>query len=99
MRLTARHVLEWAARQARGDVVLCALLVMAHQAAEAGVPILIGVIIDRAVATGDVSAMLTWTAVLAALFVALSSAGCTGMYLFERVLFRADHALRLRIVE
>lgn len=43
-----------------------------HQICEALVPVVIGVIIDRAVATGDVAALVLWVAVLAALFVVLS---------------------------
>jgi putative ABC transport system ATP-binding protein len=99
MRLTARDVLLWTARQVRGGLTLGGGLVVFHQAAEAAVPVLIGVIIDRGVATGDVGAMVTWTAVLAVLFVALSAAGCCGIYAYEHVLFRADHAVRMRIAE
>jgi putative ABC transport system ATP-binding protein len=44
----------------------------AHQICEALVPVVIGVIIDRAVATGDVAALVLWIAVLAVLFVVLS---------------------------
>jgi putative ABC transport system ATP-binding protein len=43
-----------------------------HQICEALVPVVIGVIIDRAVATGDVGALILWVAVLAVLFVVLS---------------------------
>jgi putative ABC transport system ATP-binding protein len=43
-----------------------------HQICEALVPVVIGVIIDRAVATGDVGALVLWVAVLALLFVVLS---------------------------
>ncbi|TWF80519.1 putative ABC transport system ATP-binding protein [Pseudonocardia hierapolitana] len=43
-----------------------------HQICEALVPVVIGVIIDRAVATGDVGALVFWVAVLAVLFVVLS---------------------------
>jgi putative ABC transport system ATP-binding protein len=43
-----------------------------HQICEALVPVVIGVIIDRAVATGDVGALVLWVAVLAVLFVVLS---------------------------
>ncbi len=44
----------------------------AHQICEALVPVVIGVIIDRAVATGDVGALVLWIGVLAVLFVVLS---------------------------
>jgi putative ABC transport system ATP-binding protein len=43
-----------------------------HQICEALVPVVIGVIIDRAVATGDIGALVLWVAVLAVLFVVLS---------------------------
>jgi putative ABC transport system ATP-binding protein len=43
-----------------------------HQICEALVPVVIGVIIDRAVATGDVEELILWVAVLAVLFVVLS---------------------------
>ncbi|MEV4139134.1 ABC transporter ATP-binding protein [Dactylosporangium sp. NPDC049742] len=46
-------------------------LISLHQLAEATVPVLIGVGIDRAVAPGDGSALLLWVAALAALFVGL----------------------------
>ena len=50
-----------------GSVVLLA----GWQAAEALVPVLVGVIIDRAIATGDAAALAGWLVVLAALFAAL----------------------------
>ncbi|OZM78813.1 ABC transporter ATP-binding protein [Pseudonocardia sp. MH-G8] len=43
-----------------------------HQICEALVPVVIGVVIDRAVATGDVGALVRWVGVLAVLFVVLS---------------------------
>ena len=46
-------------------------LISLHQLAEATVPILIGVGIDRAVAPGDGTALLLWVAALGALFVGL----------------------------
>ncbi|SHN46279.1 ABC transporter ATP-binding protein [Cryptosporangium aurantiacum] len=48
------------------------LLIGAHQTCETLVPILIGVIIDRAVATGDRSSLGFWVAVLAGLFTVLT---------------------------
>jgi putative ABC transport system ATP-binding protein len=95
--VTARDLLTATVRGVRGDIALCAALASAHQAAEAAVPVLIGVIIDRGVATGDGDAMLLWIAVLAVLFVALSAAGCYGGYVYERALVRADHGVRVRI--
>ena len=43
------------------------LLLVAWQSAEAMVPVLVGVVIDRAVATGDTDALLRWIAALAVL--------------------------------
>lgn len=43
-----------------------------HQVCEALVPVLIGIIIDRAVATGDLGQLIGWIAALAVLFVILS---------------------------
>lgn len=47
-------------------------LISLHQVCEAGVPILIGVGIDRAVAPGDVVALVWWVVALALLFTALT---------------------------
>jgi len=47
-------------------------LLCGHQAGEALVPVLVGVVIDRAVATGDVGALVAWLAVLALDFAFLS---------------------------
>lgn len=44
---------------------------VAHQIAEALVPVLIGVVIDRAISPGDGAALLLWLGVLCALFAAL----------------------------
>lgn len=43
-----------------------------HQVCEVMVPVVIGVIIDRAVATGDTGELIVWIGVLAALFLVLS---------------------------
>ena len=54
-------------------VLLGAVAVLAGwQAAEALVPVLVGMIIDRAIATGDAAALAGWLVVLAALFTALT---------------------------
>ncbi|GAB3262145.1 ABC transporter transmembrane domain-containing protein [Kineosporia babensis] len=59
---------------------------MLHQACEAAVPVLIGVVIDRAVAPGDRGALLLWLGVLAVVFLVFSlsyqraSLGMVGVY-------------------
>lgn len=50
--LTGAVVLRRALRRQRGRVVAGIALLCTHQAAEALVPVAIGVVIDRAVATG-----------------------------------------------
>ena len=80
MGLTARDVLLWAARRVRGDLALGALSSSTHQACEAAVPVLIGVIIDRGVATGDVDATAGCIAVLVGVFVVLATAVLGGVW-------------------
>jgi ABC-type multidrug transport system fused ATPase/permease subunit len=48
------------------------ILMVVHQVAEALVPVVMGLAIDRAVATGDSGSLIVWLAVLAAVFGALS---------------------------
>jgi putative ABC transport system ATP-binding protein len=99
MPLSPRDVLLWTARQVRGDLALGALMLSTHQACEAAVPILIGVIVDRAITDADVGAMVLWGAVLAGLFVVLATAGCIGGIAYERAMLRAEHRVRLRIAD
>jgi putative ABC transport system ATP-binding protein len=96
-RLTASRVLWQALVGQRGDVALGCLLVMAHQAAEGAVPVVIGVVVDRAIRTGEVVSMARWVVVLIALFVGLSTAGCLGLYVLERTEVRTAHEVRVAI--
>ncbi|MFG3644289.1 ABC transporter transmembrane domain-containing protein [Micromonospora sp. NPDC047762] len=91
-------VLRRALRRQRRRVVLGIVLLCAHQATEALVPVAIGVIIDRAVATGDVSALLLSLAGLAALFTALAFAYRTGARLAYAAVEHEAHATRVEIV-
>lgn len=54
-----------------------AVLGAGHQFGEALVPVIIGVVIDRAVSDGDGRALFGWLAVLAAVYVGLSSASAS----------------------
>src|SRR5688572_17755700 len=74
-------------------------LFICHQAGEALVPVMIGVIIDRAVATGDGSALITWLAVLAGVFAFLSFGYRLGARCAERASEGVAHDLRIRIAE
>jgi putative ABC transport system ATP-binding protein len=65
------------------------LLLAGWQVAEALVPVLIGVIIDRGIATGDAVALAGWLVVLGALFAILTM----GFRFGERLTARAsEHA-------
>ncbi|MGW1452294.1 ABC transporter transmembrane domain-containing protein [Micromonospora sp. NPDC002411] len=91
-------VLRRALRRQRRRVVLGIVLLCAHQATEALVPVAIGVIIDRAVATGDVTALLLSLAGLAALFTALAFAYRTGARLAYAAVEHEAHTTRVEIV-
>ncbi|MET8199813.1 ABC transporter ATP-binding protein [Micromonospora taraxaci] len=91
-------VLRRALRRQRRRVVLGIVLLCAHQATEALVPVAIGLIIDRAVATGDVAALLLSLAGLAALFTALAFAYRTGARLAYAAVEHEAHTTRVEIV-
>lgn len=71
-KLSGRQVLAGAVKGQRRDVVVGTLLGACHQFGEALVPVLIGVVIDRAVSKGDSGALVRWLAVLALMYVGLS---------------------------
>ncbi|WFE53501.1 ABC transporter ATP-binding protein [Micromonospora sp. WMMD1155] len=91
-------VLRRGLRRQRRRVVLGIVLLCAHQATEALVPVAIGVVIDRAVATGDVGALLLSLAGLAALFTALAFAYRTGARLAYAAVEHEAHTTRVEIV-
>ncbi|MEV8310296.1 ABC transporter ATP-binding protein [Streptomyces flavidovirens] len=94
---TGGHVLRRAISGQRRHVVGASLLGMAHQGCEAMVPVVIGVIIDEAVATGSSSALLRLLLVLAALFFVLSTCYRTAARITDGAGERAAHRLRLAI--
>ncbi|MEU8327505.1 ABC transporter ATP-binding protein [Micromonospora sp. NPDC048839] len=96
--ITGGVVLRRALRRQRGRVVLGVALLCTHQAAEALVPVAIGVVIDRAVATGDGGALLLSLAGLAALFTVLAFAYRTGARLAYAAVEHEAHATRVDIV-
>jgi putative ABC transport system ATP-binding protein len=73
-------------------------LIGLHQVCEAFVPILIGVIVDRAVAPGDLGALVWWVGVLAALFVLLTTAYRHGARRLMQAIATEGHLLRLDVV-
>ncbi|WP_326682350.1 ABC transporter ATP-binding protein [Streptomyces sp. NBC_01237] len=84
-------------RQGRGGrLVLTTLSFMVHELCEALVPILIGIVIDRALAPSDSSALIGWLAVLAGVFVALSLSYQRASSAMVSVYGYGEHALRQR---
>jgi putative ABC transport system ATP-binding protein len=71
------------------------LLICGHQLCEAMVPVLIGVLIDRAVKPGDAVQLLIWVGVLAVLFVALTMCYRLGARHLMRAIATEGHQLRI----
>lgn len=78
-------------------VAVAAVLGAGHQAGEALVPVVIGVVIDEAVSTGDSNALLFWIAVLAVVFAGLSASWRFAARAAERAAERAGHDVRVGI--
>jgi putative ABC transport system ATP-binding protein len=93
--VTGRGVLRGAIRGQRRNVAAASVLASAHQAGEALVPVVVGVVIDQAVSTGSVPALLRWLVVLAALFAALSASFRFAARAAERGAEQAAHRLRV----
>ncbi|MFF8839341.1 ABC transporter ATP-binding protein [Streptomyces sp. NPDC015130] len=94
---TGAVVLGRAIRGQRPRILAASLLGMTHQACEALVPVVIGVIIDSAVATGSSASLLRWLVVLAALFLVLSTCYRTSARITEGAGEQAAHRLRLEL--
>ena len=92
-----RAVLRESVRGQRRGVVAAALMAVGHQLSEAAVPVVVGVALDRAVGTGDGSALVLWLAVVAGVFVVLTSCGGIGYWVMDRARFRAERDLRVRV--
>lgn len=72
-------------------------LIAVHQACETFVPILIGIVIDRAVTPGDPGRLLLWIGVLAAQFVLLTAAYRFGARQLMKAIAEESHQLRLEV--
>ncbi|GGJ80458.1 multidrug ABC transporter ATP-binding protein [Pilimelia anulata] len=92
---TGRSVLRGAVRRHRRPLALGALLITAHQAGEAAVPLVIGRIIDRAVQRNDLPALLGWVGVLAAVFLGFAFCFRFGARFAERAAELTAHDIRL----
>ncbi|GAA4983153.1 ABC transporter ATP-binding protein [Pseudonocardia tropica] len=95
--VTAREVVRGTIRSFRGRVAAATVLLCGHQVGEALVPVLVGVVIDRAVATGDVGSLVVWLLVLAADFAMLSYSYRFGARQALHADLRADAGLRTRV--
>jgi putative ABC transport system ATP-binding protein len=96
--LTGGGLLLRSFRRHRGRLTASTALLCGHQAAETLVPVLIGVTIDQAVSTGDITKILVWLAVLAALFVGLTTCWRFGARLGVVAQQRETHQLRIEVV-
>ncbi|WP_433799506.1 ABC transporter transmembrane domain-containing protein [Actinomycetospora sp. CA-084318] len=94
-----RPVLRDALRARRGPIAAATVLFCGHQAGEALVPVLVGVVIDRAVATGDPAALLFWLALLGLDFLVLSFCYRWGARRSWYADVTTDQALRLRVAD
>lgn len=77
----------WSGTALAGVYQLCAALV----------PILIGVIVDRAVATGDLTALLTWITTLAVVYLVLVVTYRLGARQLQRAIAEEGHRLRVEL--
>ncbi|MFD0141794.1 MULTISPECIES: ABC transporter ATP-binding protein [unclassified Streptomyces] len=91
---TGGFVLRRALADQRRRVTGASLLGMAHQLCEALVPVVIGLVIDEAVATGSSGALLRWLLVLAGLFLVLSTCYRNSARLAEGAGESAAHRIR-----
>ena len=78
-------------------VTIGSALICAHQGCEALVPILIGVIVDRAVAPGNRGSLVEWIAALALLFTVLTTVYRLGARQLMKAIAEEAHQLRLEV--
>ncbi|MEW2190123.1 ABC transporter ATP-binding protein [Streptomyces microflavus] len=95
---SGRGVIRRAVKGQRRDVVVGSLLGAAHQTGEALVPVLIGLIVDRAVVRPNGGALAAWLVVLAVVYAMLSYGFRFGARAGERAAEQAAHQLRLDVV-
>ncbi|WP_405506258.1 ABC transporter ATP-binding protein/permease [Streptomyces cyaneofuscatus] len=93
-----RGVIRRAVAGQRRDVAVGAALGACHQTGEALVPVLIGLIVDRAVVRPDGGALALWLVVLAVVYAMLSYGFRFGARAGERAAEQAAHQLRLDVV-
>ena len=97
--LTGWRLLRRSFRRHRGRLTASVVLLSGWQAAETLVPVMIGVIIDQAVATGLAGRLLLWIGLLGVLFVSLTLCWRFGARLSIIADQRENHQLRVEVVE
>ncbi|MEW1630358.1 ABC transporter ATP-binding protein [Streptomyces sp. NPDC089173] len=93
-----RGVIRRAVAGQRRDVAVGSVLGACHQTGEALVPVLIGLIVDRAMVRPDGGALALWLVVLAVVYAMLSYGFRFGARAGERAAEQAAHQLRLDVV-
>lgn len=96
---TGASVLRGSVLAFRGRLTAASVLFGLHQTGEALVPVLVGVVIDQAVGTGDVGALVLWLLVLGADFAMLSSSYRFGARQAWHADVHADVRLRMQLAE
>ncbi|MEV7084781.1 ABC transporter ATP-binding protein [Streptomyces sp. NPDC093085] len=86
-----------AARQVAGRLAVSVLLISGHQGCEALVPVLVGVVVDRALDGGSGGSLLLWLAALALDFAALSLCFRFGSRATATAIERSAHTLRVSL--
>ncbi|WP_432571050.1 ABC transporter transmembrane domain-containing protein [Kineococcus sp. SYSU DK005] len=84
-------------RRRRPALVGCAASTV-HQVCEALVPVAVGLVVERAVATGDTGAIAWSVAGVLALFAVLTSAGAFAFVTIDGAQFREAHHLRVEVL-
>ena len=84
---------------ARRYTAPAALLTIVHQLGEALVPVLMGLAIERAVATGDLGQLVLWLGLLAIDFAVLSFSWRFGSRIAELGMLAVQHRLRAMVAE
>ncbi|MGC7095590.1 ABC transporter ATP-binding protein [Amycolatopsis lurida] len=97
--MTGRDVLRRAIGGHKGRLTAASVLAAAHQGCEALVPVLIGVVVDQAIAPGSTAELVTWLIVLLVLFAALSNTYRHALRLAERAAEYTGHRIRLELSE
>ncbi|MBW0101284.1 ABC transporter ATP-binding protein [Pseudonocardia sp. KRD291] len=96
---TGASVLRGSLGAFRGRLAAAATLFCGHQTGEALVPVLVGVVIDEAVGTGDPAALIGWLALLGVDFLFLSTCYRFGARQAWHADVHADARLRMQLAD